>query len=210
MFNASTSPLTIHHRPRNKNTYITVSRDGNVHVRTPLRDEQRIRRMLNERTEWINKQLEKFAHSSESRFELGRTIVFRGEEISVDNFPKLKEKIENTSNIKKYYYDFYKNEAILTLPSRISHYSRKMGLTPSKIVYKRMKRLWGSCKSDGTVTFNTLMMQLSYEHIDYIIVHELAHLRHMNHSKAFHDLVRTVLSDEKIRRKKLRTVHPVF
>jgi hypothetical protein len=51
-----------------------------------------------------------------------------------------------------------------------------------------------------------MMMQLSYEHIDYIIVHELAHLRHMNHSKEFHALVRTTLSNEKELRAALKRI----
>ena len=51
-----------------------------------------------------------------------------------------------------------------------------------------------------------MMMQLSYRHVDYIIVHELAHMHHMNHSKAFHDLVRTVLADEKLLRQELKSI----
>lgn len=127
--------------------------------------------------------------------------------MSLEGFEFLQKKVkkdENSINIEKYYHQFYKNEAILTLPSRINHYSKKMGLSPTEIRYKRLRRRWGSCSSAGVVTFNTLMMQLSYEHIDYIIVHELAHLQHMNHSREFHALVRTILADEKKLRSELK------
>jgi len=81
-----------------------------------------------------------------------------------------------------------------------------MGLSPSEIRYKSMRRRWGSCDSNGVLTFNVMMMQLSYRHVDYIIVHELAHMHHMNHSKAFHDLVRTILADEKLLRQELKAI----
>ncbi len=81
-----------------------------------------------------------------------------------------------------------------------------MNLQPTEIRYKSLRRRWGSCDSNGVLTFNVMMMQLSYRHIDYIIVHELAHMHHMNHSKVFHDLVRTILKDEKLLRQELKAI----
>lgn len=209
MFNAQISPITVHHRPRNRNTYITITHEGEVCVRTPIKDERRIRDLLREREGWIRSKLQSMHARSSHIHTIGKTIRFRGDIVPLEQFSKLHESViksKNSINIEKYYHQFYKNEAILTLPSRIRHYARKMGLHPSEVRYKRMRRRWGSCSSSGVVTFNTMMMQLSYEHIDYIIVHELAHLRHMNHSKEFHALVRTVLSDEREMRKALREI----
>lgn len=209
MFNAENSPITIHYRPYNRNTYITIKHNGEVCIRTPIKDEKRLRLILKERENWIRSKLKEIVHSVASNHILGETIRFRGECLSVEQLPKLSEmvkKAKNTINIEKYYYDFYKKEAILTLPSRISHYARKMDLHPKEIRFKKMRRRWGSCSSAGVVTLNTMMMQLSYEHIDYIIVHELAHLRHMNHSKEFHALVRTILKNEKELRAELKTI----
>lgn len=209
MFDASHSPITIHYRPRNRNTYITVTHNGEICIRTPIKDEKRIRIVLREREGWIRSKLSAIASSPMLYHTLGETIRFRGECLPIAQFLNLSKKLENAKksiDIEKYYSIFYKNEAVLTLPSRVSHYARKMDLHPKEIRFKKMRRRWGSCNSEGIVTFNTMMMQLSYEHIDYIIVHELAHLKHMNHSKEFHALVRTILENERALRHELKQI----
>lgn len=209
MFNHLISPITIHYRPRNRNTYITITHNSEVCVRTPIKDESRIRTILREREGWIRSKLTAMASRSQLEHTLGESIRFRGECVAVTQFPHLSktlEKAKNSIDIEKYYHHFYKNEALLTLPSRVSHYARKMDLHPKEIRFKKMRRRWGSCSSEGIVTFNTMMMQLSYTHIDYIIVHELAHLRYMNHAKEFHALVRTVLDNEKTLRRELKQI----
>jgi len=209
MFNHLTSPITIHYRPRNRNTYITITHNGEVCVRTPIKDEKRIRLILRERESWIRSKLSAIASSTMTYHTLGESIRFRGECLSITHFTNLSEmvkKAKNSIDIEKYYSSFYKNEAILTLPSRVSHYARKMDLQPKEIRFKKMRRRWGSCSSEGIVTLNTMMMQLSYTHIDYIIVHELAHLRHMNHSREFHAVVRSVLENERELRRELKQI----
>ncbi|MCK9372903.1 MAG: M48 family metallopeptidase [Sulfuricurvum sp.] len=209
MFDSVHSPLTIHHRPRNRNTYISITRDGEVCVRTPLKNEHSIRRLLSQKEEWIRAKLHALSEKKVTPAVYGETIRFRGELYPITQLPnleKLIKKSKNSIDIEKYYHRFYREEAVLTLPSRIEYYARKMGLNPSEVRFKKMKRRWGSCDSNKIVTFNTMMMQLSYEHIDYIIVHELAHLRHMNHSKAFHALVRSILENEGELRKALKAV----
>lgn len=209
MFNADHSPITIHYRPQNRNTYITITHNGEVCIRTALKDEKRIRLILRERESWIRSKLTAIASTPMLYHTLGETIRFRGECVSITQLPNLSEilkKAKNNIHIEKYYSQFYKNEAILTLPSRVSHYARKMNLHPQEIRFKKMRRRWGSCNSEGIVTLNTMMMQLSYAHIDYIIVHELAHLRHMNHSKEFHAVVRSVLENERELRRELKQI----
>ncbi|MDP1785572.1 MAG: DUF45 domain-containing protein [Sulfuricurvum sp.] len=196
------------HVATNRNTYISLTKEGEVKVRTPLKDEQRIRRLLIEKSDWINAKLVMIRNAPPTHT-LGQTICFRGEIVPIEQLPPLQKSLEKSRkaiDIKKYYNRFYHNESLLTLPSRIRYYAQKMGLSPSEIRYKNLRRRWGSCDSNGVVTFNVMMMQLSYRHIDYIIVHELAHMRHMNHSKVFHDLVRTILEDEKQLRKELKTI----
>ena len=209
MFDASTSAIIIEYRPRNRNTYIRITHKGEVCVRSPIKDEKKLRSILREKEGWICSKLSSIANTSLLTHTIGETIRFRGECISVEQLPILFEKIKNAKksiDIEKYYIDFYRNEAIITLPSRVSHYARKMDLHPKEIRFKKMRRRWGSCNSEGIITLNTMMMQLSYTHIDYIIDHELAHLCHMNHSRDFHSLVRTVFANEKELRRELKQI----
>ncbi|MCY4560018.1 MAG: M48 family metallopeptidase, partial [Chloroflexi bacterium] len=69
---------------------------------------------------------------------------------------------------------------------------------------RNQRRRWGSCAADGTLRFNWRVMLLEPALIDYIVVHELAHLTHMNHSPAFWELVCQTIPDARHRRKRLR------
>lgn len=212
MFDTSTIPITIEHCPRNRNTYIRIDHNGEIKVRTPLKGEASIRRILERRESWIRTKLETLKRSDGEKAVLGESIRFRGEKHPLEKFPHLQknlEKARNSGEIEKYYHQFYRDEALLSLPSRVAFYARKMNLHPKEIRFKKMRRRWGSCDSLGVVTLNTMMMQLSYEQMDYIIVHELAHLSHMNHSKVFHDLVRLYLPEEKRLRGELRYISPL-
>ncbi len=212
MFNAHTSAITVQYRPRNRNTYIAITPEGEVHVRTPIKDETKIRSLLTLREGWIRSKLLSLTTRPKPPHHLGETVRFRGEVHPIERFSYLEERVKmgkNPANIEKYYADFYKKEAQETLPSRVAHYARKMELHPNEIRFKKMRRRWGSCSSSGIITLNTMMMQLSYEHIDYIIVHELSHLRHMNHSAAFHAHVRRYLPEEKRLRQELRELSPL-
>jgi hypothetical protein len=83
-------------------------------------------------------------------------------------------------------------------------YSEKMNLYPSKVSFRFNKTRWGSCSAKNAVNFNYYLAQLPEELIEYVVVHELAHIKHKNHSKDFWDEVKKYLPDVKIRRKNLR------
>ena len=117
-----------------------------------------------------------------------------------------KLKIENRENILKCYDRFYKQYAQNYLTPRLEYFSQLMGLKHSELKFRKMKSRWGSCSSRGTITLNTELIKVKKELIDYVIVHELAHLKHMNHSKRFHSLVEEYLSDSYTLRKELKNI----
>ncbi len=101
-------------------------------------------------------------------------------------------------------------EAEVLLPPRLQQIAIKHGLNYRSLKVKRLKRRWGSCDPQGAITLNCYLMQLSWQQIDYVICHELAHTRHMNHGQAFWQEVEHMLPDAKMIAKKVRHTQPML
>lgn len=92
------------------------------------------------------------------------------------------------------------------IQTRVQYYSELMNLAFTKLKFRKMRSRWGSCNSRREITLNSELFRVSGELVDYVIVHELAHIRHMNHSKDFHELVEHYLPDSKEYRKELKNI----
>ena len=115
-------------------------------------------------------------------------------------------KISTKKNVLKSYDFFYKEYAQNYITPKVEHFAKIMGYSYKEIKYKKMKSRWGSCSSTKTLTFNTELIKVTEKLIDYVIVHELAHLKHMNHSKDFHSLVESYLPNSKVYKNELKNI----
>ena len=97
-----------------------------------------------------------------------------------------------------------KQMAASVLPKRVEYYSRIMGVTPTSVKITSAKKRFGSCSGKGGICFSYLLMLYPQEAIDYVVVHELAHIKHHNHSREFYDFVKEFLPDYKVREKILK------
>lgn len=84
---------------------------------------------------------------------------------------------------------FYKQKAQEILPSIVEKYAHKMNLFPSSVKFRKTKSRWGSCSFNNVINLSTNLMKLPFSCVDYVVIHELAHIKHKNHSKAFWECV---------------------
>ena len=100
--------------------------------------------------------------------------------------------------------DWRKQRAAEELSPRVRLWERRMGLQVKSIRYTAAKRRWGSMRADGCLRLNAALMHCPMELCDYVIVHELAHIVHPDHSPAFHALGRSVLPGADTLRARMR------
>lgn len=98
----------------------------------------------------------------------------------------------------------YRNAARTQFEQRCAYYLPYTGGSYSSITVRDQKTRWGSCSSRGTLSFNYRLIFAPPAVLDYVVVHELCHLTHMNHSKEFWNLVGSVMPDYKKHRKWLK------
>lgn len=102
---------------------------------------------------------------------------------------KLTDPLEITKQVKKQLEIYFKQQAEQLFIERLELISKQISLTATKITIRQYQARWGSCNNRGEVSFNYLLMMTPSFVIDYVIIHELCHLVHLNHSKDFWQLV---------------------
>ncbi len=152
---------------RAKNARLTVRGNGQVIITLPksMRDWQ-AEKMVREKSDWILKSINTFA---------------RRKKLPIDN--------------DKRDYRLKKKTASDIIKKRVNYFSNKYGFKFNKITVRNQKSRWGSCSARGNLSFNYKLIYLSEKQRDYIIVHELCHLRELNHSKKFWRLVENIIPD---------------
>lgn len=109
----------------------------------------------------------------------------------------------SAADAQKTLIQWLKNQAQHIINSKVEYWSQKMNLHPKSVRFRQQSSRWGSCTSQGTVNFNWRLVHTSQAAIDYVVVHELAHVKHHNHSTAFWEEVRTYIPQYKVAKKEL-------
>ncbi len=123
------------------------------------------------------------------------------EVISFDRFSEegLLSETELLDEISKFYVKMSKQ----VTKERTEIYQKLLGVTPRSIKIDKICNRWGSCNTKKEITYNYLIVTLPVELIDYIVVHELCHIYHMNHDRSFWRKIGSVMPDYKKRMKML-------
>ena len=204
-------------RSKRKTLSLIVEPDGTLTVRAPLRmKEADIWGFIEAKKNWIKR---KQAQALKDvpvplRFVDGEKFLYLGQEIPLriiqDGQPALvmdgvfKLTKSAQPQAEAYLDKWYRKQARKVITERISHFARNHDFAVRKIRISSARTRWGSCSSKGTLSFTWRLVMAPMEIIDYVVVHELCHLKELNHSKSYWERVAAILPDYKIRRKWLR------
>lgn len=95
-------------------------------------------------------------------------------------------------------------QARAVISERVKHYAPSVAASYNRITIRSQRSRWGSCSSNGNLSFNCLLMLVPQEVLDYVVVHELCHLKELNHSKRFWAEVEGILPDYRLHKKWLK------
>jgi predicted metal-dependent hydrolase len=135
--------------------------------------------------------------------EVDGRIRLKGREFNVNVSPEWNEN-EREKFIRDGLAEWYKHEAFKQFKERTRFYSEVLKLYPNNIRVKEQKSIWGSCSTKNNINFNWKLIMSPQAVLDYIVVHELCHLKHRDHSKNFWDLVELIIPDYKEKKKWLK------
>jgi len=231
-FGNTSIPYKIRRSPRRKTVAVSVDRQNGVMLTAPLEaGVPRLDRVVRDKARWI---LDRLRHVQQAEAELPEREFVSGESYQyLGRHYRLKvvrrahsgeAKLErgwlvvpvsthaNESQraelVRESLETWYRRHAAQRLPERVSHWHRRVGVPVPKVIVKNQLKRWGSCDSKGNIRFNWRIIQAPMRLVDYVVVHELVHLLHKNHTKDYWATLGRVMPDYEKRRHELRKVGP--
>lgn len=166
-------------RSKRKSLSIEVKSDTKVIVRAPFKvSDVFISKFVEEKTDWINRAIQKVKEKQKNSI--------KAEPLSLEEINELADR------------------ALQVIPEKVKYYAGIMGVFYNRITIRNQKTRWGSCSAKGNLNFNCLLMLVPDEVQNYVVVHELCHLKEMNHSIRFWNEVEKVMPDYREYKKWLR------
>lgn len=173
---------------------------------------------------WIIQKIYSFKHmnyqpiprefvNGESFMYLGRNYSMEIELDLITKVPKVKlfrgkfivaASDKREEPIRKAMEQWYRERAQKVIEERVNYYQRYFNKVPKEIKIKEQKKRWGSCTSKNELLFNWRCIMAKSNALDYIIVHEMCHMYHKDHSKEFWELLASVLPDYEVRKEWLK------
>ncbi len=188
-------PLRLVRHPRARRYLLRLLPDATIRLTVPRGGSiGEARRFAVSQTAWLEQQLEKLAHRPQrpSGWSVGTTVLYLGNlhpiEADEPGTVRLNTqliKVGDATNLRPPIEKHLHQLAARELPPRVWELARQHGLTVQRVTVRNQKSRWGSCSRRGTISLNWRLIQTPELVRDYIILHELMHLRQMNHSDRF-------------------------
>lgn len=200
-------------RTRRRTIALIVHEDGSLTIRAPLRaPEKLIREFVESKTGWIKKkqaQAKAAVRLTVKQYIAGEKFWYLGKlyplVIVAHQRPALELgaafRLAKSAQPKgeRAFVRWYKEQARRLLAERLTRYAERYGFTFQKIRITSARTRWGSCSTRGVLSFTYRLVMAPIEVMDYVVVHELVHLKVKNHSKTFWAQVQAILPDYKLR-----------
>ena len=202
-------------RTHRRSLCLTITKDGNLVVHAPTRMNMNdILKYISEKEKWIvSKQQEIERKLSINKFILDyNQILFLGTKYNIQRVNGLK-KIELSQNalmvpdsdnvlfkIKKWYIA----QATKILKERLEYFANIMQIDYASVSICNSKTRWGSCDNYHNIKLNFRLVMLPHRAIDFVLIHELAHILEFNHSKDFYKIIQTIMPTYKVQQKVLK------
>ncbi|MCE5221790.1 MAG: M48 family metallopeptidase [Clostridium sp.] len=229
-----TTNIAFHVIFKNRKTMeIAVEPPNNITVTAPIgTKEEEILKKVESKGSWIIQKIYSFKHMNympiQREFVNGESFMYLGRNYSLQieldsesdsesgsrgKNPKVKlyrgkfivkamDKYEE--NIRKAMELWYRDKAKEVIELRVKYYQSFFNIEPTEIRIKEQKKRWGSCTSKNELLFNWRCIMAKSNALDYIVVHEMCHMYHKDHSKEFWELVASVLPDYEVRKEWLK------
>ncbi len=206
-------------RSKRRSVSLTISQEGRLIVRAPLRLPLReIQKLIQDKRDWIidkkRQAIERVNQAQNFSVQHGGTIPFLGETLKLIMTDKVRfiTLREGELLIPSVYQEkanpmlkkWYQNQAKALLNKRIAELSKLYGIPFQECRITSARKRWGSCNSKNNINLTWRLIMANQRAVDYVIVHELCHVIHKNHSSAFWHKVRDIMPDFAIHRKWLR------
>ncbi len=196
-------------RSKRRTIALIVERDGSVTVRAPLKlSAKSIEEFVAKHANWVEKKREEVRAMQPEpprQYLAGEQFLFLGRPYSLEivrNTAKTLELADSFKlseseqrNAEAVFRSWYRKQAARIIGERVAYFAKLFGLDVRSMRITSARTRWGSCSPKGVLSFSWRLLMTPPEVIDYVIVHELAHTVHHNHSKHFWDLVEKWMPD---------------
>lgn len=206
-------------KSKRKTIRLEITREGELIIKAPLNiSDKTIKSIINKKSSWIKETLNKVKneerksiynidYNSEIPYLNKLLIIKSNSEINKiyikDNILLAPENLDKET-LEKKICNFLREESRKIFTERVDYYSKIIGKAPKKIRISNAKTRWGSMSSTGTLSLNPRLILFDMGVIDYVIIHELCHIYHMDHSKNFWNMVEKNCKDYKKQKEKLK------
>jgi len=205
-------------RSNRRTIALVVERDGSLTVRAPRRAVlAAIQSFILEKQDWIIRARERtqsLVEVPKKEYRNGERFLFLGSEYELNlvkpQRPALKFEngftLGNSAQARgeRVFAHWYKEQAYAVIAERVRVFSSQYGFSPKQVKISSARTRWGSCSPDGTLNFTWRLVMAPLDVIDYVVVHELAHLRVKDHSSRFWREVEKIMPEYREHRKWLR------